>query len=134
MTYQPQPGHFLHASCSAEDVYEIIGAGADANGAPTIDVRVIDVNEIIHYEHDNDAKGDGSDEKWFAPLTTAELPAGVHLILRGLQWRQVPAGYDDVVRIVVNGPVGGCYRCCYLFGVYAAPGGDKPVRDRKGEG
>jgi hypothetical protein len=128
VSYQPKVGHYLHASCSDRDVYEILGSGEDANGVPTIDVRVLDLNEILHFEHDNDAKGDGSDEKWFAPLTHAELPDGVFIILRGMQWRLTDSGYDNVERIVVNAPEGGCYRCSYLFSVHASPGGRDPVR------
>jgi hypothetical protein len=128
MAYEPRPGHYLHASCSDADVYEIVGSGKDGNGHQTIDVRVIDLNEILHFEHDEDAKGDGSDGKWVAPLTDAELPDGVHVVLRGMQWRAAGAGYDNVEHIVVNGPEGGCYRCCYLFSVHASPGGRDPVR------
>ena len=127
MGFEPKAGQYLHASCSDADVYKVIGSGLDENGAPTIDVRVLDLNEILHFEHDNDASP-GDKDKWVAPLTNAELPEGVHVILRGMQWRSTDAGYDDVERIVVNAPEGGCYRCCYLFSVYASPGGRDPVR------
>jgi hypothetical protein len=120
VTYEPKPGHFLHASCSDKDVYEIIGSGQDANGRPTIDVRVLDANEVLHFE---DGKGD-----WTDPATTAELPLDVFLILRGMQWRPVVPGDEDVERVVVNGPQGGCYRCCYLLSVHASPGGRDPVQ------
>lgn len=127
MSYEPKPGQYLHASCSDVDVYEIIGAGQDENGAPTIDVRVIDLDELFHFAHEDDAEGDGSDEKWFAPLTTAELPLGVHVILRGLQWRPRPNGYKNGYVIEVNAPEGGCYSCCYRMTVHASPGGRDPV-------
>lgn len=57
MTYAPKPGQYLHASCSDEDVYEIIGSGEDDNGAPTLDVRVIDLNEILHFRVARDDSG-----------------------------------------------------------------------------
>ncbi|MDE2022222.1 MAG: hypothetical protein KGI71_04930 [Patescibacteria group bacterium] len=128
MPYEPKPGHYLHASCSDKTVYEIIGSGKDANGAPTIDVRVLDLNAVLHFEHDDDATGDGSDGKWFVPRTVAELPEGVHVVFRGMQWRPARPGYDDAERIEVNAPEGGCYRCCNLFSVHASPGGRDPVR------
>jgi hypothetical protein len=48
MTYKPKPWQCLHASCSDEDVYEIIGPGKDANGRSTLDVRVIDLNAMLN--------------------------------------------------------------------------------------
>lgn len=129
MTYEPKSGHYLHASCSDTDVYEIIGSGVDDNGTPTIDVRVIDLNEIIHFEHDNNAK---DNDTWVNPLTRVELQPGTHVILRGMQWRSTDTpGYDDVENIIVNGPVGGCFRCCYLFSVHASPGGRDPVKRKQ---
>lgn len=128
MTYAPKPGQYLHASCSDEDVYEIIGSGEDDNGAPTLDVRVIDLNEILHFRDDNGRKGASAEDRWDHPLTRAELPEGVHVVLRGVQWRETTRGYEGVVRVNVNAPEGGCYGCCYLFSVHASPGGRDPVR------
>jgi hypothetical protein len=127
VSYEPKAGQFLHASCSDEDVYEILGAGKDANGCQTLDVRVLDLNEIIHFQHDQEAKLDDP-ARWICPLTRAELPPGVHVILRGMQWRDITDEGDDVVRIVVNAPEGGCYRCCELFSVHASAGGRDPVK------
>jgi len=131
MKYEPKPGHYLHASCSDTDLYEVVGSGQDANGHSTLDVRVLNLNEILHFGHDGDAQGDGSDGKWLAPLTVAELPAGVHVVLRGLQWRGASAGDDDVERVEVNAPQGGCYRCCYLFSVRGARELIKWMADRR---
>ena len=122
MAYEPKPGQFLRSSCAGEDIYEIVGAGKDENGFPTIDVRVLDVNDLLHFEHNDDGEPGGP--KFFAPLTRAELP-GVSLILRGMQWHPGVVGGD--VAIVVNAPKGGCFRCCYLLWVYDSPGGKDPV-------
>ena len=119
MSYEPKIGQYLFAPCSQQDVYEIVGVGKDDNDAATIDVRVIDLNEVLHFENDNLG--------WRDPLTRAELPAGVSVIFRGMQWRQTTSGSGGQIWIVVNSPKGGCYRCVSLFSVRASPGGKDPV-------
>lgn len=124
MSYEPKAGHFLRSSCSASDVYEILGSGKDENGEPTIDVRVLNLGAVIHC--------DDSDDSMESPLTRAELPAGVHLVLRHLQWTPCK-DIGGVQFIRVNGPMGGCSRCCYLLMVHASPDGKDPVPDGSGK-
>lgn len=110
-----KPGQYLHASCSAEDVYRILAVGEDANGHQTIDVEVLELGSVMHFENDiDDVKG------FNYPCTTVELPKDTNLVFRGMQYKQLSS---DRNLIVVNAPVGGCYRCCYLFSVHDNPGG-----------
>lgn len=117
----------LYASCSAEFVYEVIGYGADANDALTLDLRVMCLNDVVHFGHD-DTQGSATEPDFRNPLTRLELPDGVSLVMRDVQYRQVGEGFGGVARIVVNGPEGGCHRCCYLFGVYEGKDLNRPVR------
>jgi hypothetical protein len=126
----PEVGQYLHASCSDLDVYRILGRSQDENGQNVIDVEVLDINEVVHFDHDNDARGDGSDGKWSRPLSRIELPEGTRVIIRDMQWRDTgPVTVSDEHQgIVVNSPVGGCYRCSNLMWVYRSPGGRDPVK------
>lgn len=115
MTYQPQVGHYLHASCSDADVYEIIGVGRDDNEQPTIDVRVCDPHEVIHFEADlDDASGFGN------PLTEIQCE---RLVFHNMLWKDWTKESDTFATVQVNGPEGGCFRCCYLLSVHTEPGG-----------
>lgn len=111
-TYAPQPGHWLRATCSAEDVYEVLAVGRDANGRPTLDARV---NAILHFEPDD-------------VLTRDELPEGVSLVLRGLRWDPVvDVSGEGLAVLRVFSPVGGCYRCTDLLYAHASSGGRDPI-------
>lgn len=97
----PRIGQWLYASCSDAYYGEVVGVGQDSNGAPTIDIRIEDPEDLIWCE----------DEGFENPLTTIELLDGVRPILRDVQYRfQVGSGF-----IVCNTPGNGCYRCTKLF-------------------
>lgn len=101
----PKIGQWLYASCSAVDYGEIVAVGIDDNGVSTIDIRVEDPQELIHFDEEFGGPGFGRNA-----LTTLEIPAGVSLILRGLQYREVG---EDLIEC--HTPGSGCYRCTKLF-------------------
>jgi len=108
----PSVGHLLYASCSAEYYGEIVAVGEDANGQPTIDIRVEHTNDLIDCES-VEPFTEPKPGEWANPLTTIELPEGVRPILRHVQWR--PSGPDYPDNIICNTPGNGCFRCTKLF-------------------
>jgi hypothetical protein len=46
-----------------------------------------------------------------------------------MQYRLADTAHDNCVRMWVNAPEGGCYRCCYLFSVCRDRGGRSRVVD-----
>lgn len=111
---EPEVGHYLHASCSAEDYGRILAVGADENGAPTIDIEVLHPQDLISCDDDDD------DEFESPTLTTLELPPGTKVILRNLQWRKL-GDWDETISIVCNTPGNGCFRCTKLFSLQSEP-------------
>jgi len=111
----PKIGDYLHASCSGEDYGRVIAVGKDGNGTPTIDIEVFTPDDMMSFGENN-----GTD--FSNPvLTRVEIPAGVKVILRDLQWRQTKGyeGWDAdktwVSLIICNTPGNQCFRCTKLF-------------------
>lgn len=98
----PQVGQYLFASCSAEDYGRVVAVGQDANGASTIDIEVLQPDDLVDCSDDSDV---GTN-----PLTTLEVPEGVKLVLRHVQYRAVEDRY-----IICNTPGNNCFRCTKLF-------------------
>lgn len=114
----PKPGQYLWASCAGDNYGRVIAVGVDGNGAPTIDIELKSVGDLISSE---------DDDEWPNPdLTQAEVPEGVKVILRNVQWR---AGFvsDGISTIHCRTPGNGCYRCTKFFWLYdhdrSEPGG-----------
>jgi len=100
---KPEAGQYLYASCSDSDYGQIVAVGEDANGAPTIDIRLIDPQDLVTCD-DHGTNG------WRDPLTTLEVTGD--LVLRGVQWRP---GEGHKGFIVCNTPGSECFRCTKLF-------------------
>lgn len=121
-------GDMLYSTCAGEFYGEIIGIGADANGIPTIDIRVNDANELIVM--DTTDENNKPDPEWpdFHGLTSLELPEGVKAVLRHVQYRigaSVEPSDDEHegyhfhgLTIVCLTPGDGCYRCTSFFWIY----------------
>lgn len=105
----PKVGQYLYASCSAQDYGKIIAVGRDDNGVTTIDIEVFHPDDLISC----DDEGDGFNSHGLEHL---ELPPGVNLILRNLQWKDVG---DGLIRC--NTPANNCYRCTKLFHLRDTP-------------
>lgn len=112
----PKVGQWLHASCSDEYYGQIVAVGTDENDTPTIDIRLEDPDDL--------AGVDGEREGWQMSLTTIEVPEGVKLILRNVQWKATDSA-NGAEKIVCNTPGRGCYRCTSLFTL-----NDHPYEDR----
>jgi hypothetical protein len=108
----PKVGQWLHASCSDEYFGQVKRVYVDVNGAPVIDIELVDVNEAVHFDDFDKMKN---------PVSRLQLPAGVKATLVEVQYE---ANSNDGV-IVCNTPEGGCYRCCRLFTL-----NDYPYKDR----
>ena len=106
---KPEVGHWLYASCSASDYGQIVAVGEDDNGAPTIDIRLSDPQDLVTCD------GNGTNG-WSEPLTTLEVAGD--LILRNVQWRPGPG--DDGF-IICNTPGSECFRCTKLFQLQNKP-------------
>jgi len=103
----PKIGQWLYASCSAEDYGQIVAVGEDDNGVPTIDIRLSNPQDLVTCEDETE---------WADPLTTLEVPPGVALVLRHVQWRPGSGdGVDGATFIVCNTPGSECFRCTKLF-------------------
>jgi len=106
----PRVGQWLYSTCAAENYGQITRVGADANGAPVLDVRIADLEALNQYER----RADG----WANPLTRLVVPAGTEVMLVDVQYR-MQAGPDPdgshLGTLEINGPVGGCYRCTRYF-------------------
>ena len=105
----PKVGQWLYSSCSASSYGEILNVGNDGNGSNVIDIRVCDIDDFAYIEYEMD---DSSDSNFIVnpPLTTAELPKGVNVILRNVQYKLMTDEY-----IECNTPGNGCFRCTKLF-------------------
>ncbi len=104
----PKPGHWLYASCSALDYGQILRVGKDANGMDIVDIRVLDASDLTWTplaDNDKDSSEFGAN-----PLIYAELPPGVHVILRDVQYRMSAAG-----SIECDTPGNHCFRCTKFF-------------------
>ena len=88
-------GDYLHASCSDAIYGEVIGLGKDENGAPCVDLRIFDPNDILSWPDAEDDDGQlgamGTNKEWpeFTGCASIELPSGVAIILRGLHYKAV---------------------------------------------
>jgi hypothetical protein len=114
---KPEVGQYLYASCSDSDYGQIVAVGEDANGAPTIDIRLSDPQDLVTCD------GNGVNG-WSDPLTTLEIVGDLvvetwvkpviqcALILRNVQWR--PGEGSDGF-IICNTPGSECFRCTKLF-------------------
>ena len=106
----PEVGQYLSASCAATDYGQIVAVGEDDNGAPTIDIRLIDPQDLVTVD----------DDEWEDPLTTLEVTGDPalrgDLILRYVQWRPSKGpSDDDGTYIICNTPGSECFRCTKLF-------------------
>lgn len=100
---EPKVGQYLYATCSAEDYGRILSVGVDDNGVPTIDIEVFHPNDLISCDDEDDGFNSNG-------LESLEVPEGVKLILRNLQWKDKGDGF-----IRCNTPANHCYRCTKLF-------------------
>ncbi len=105
----PKVGQYLFSSCAGSDYGRIISVGNDANKRQTIDIEIFGPNDLISCEGDNDP-----DSPQWPVLTTLEVPEGVNLILRNVQW-EIKGATDFGTMIECNTPGNGCYRCTKLF-------------------
>ena len=92
-------GDYLHASCSDAIYGEVVGLGTDGNGAPCVDLRIFDADDVLSWHDAEDERGRlgplGSNREWpdFTGLATIELPVGVTIVLRGLHYKSA-GDYD----------------------------------------
>jgi len=137
-------GDVLHASCSDEFYGEIIRIGEDENKQPVIDIIVNNANDLIDIDEDSQFP-----ESQYA-LTNIELPEGVKIILRDLQYKLSPMDYEFErdsdesnqvsylapvhtyksigYSIVCRTPGNNCYRCTKLFSVMRKTTPAKPFQ------
>lgn len=126
-----QVGDMLYASCAGAFYGEVVGIGEDANGIPTVDLKVFDSQDLIDFPWAEDENEPGNISKsWpdFHGLTRLELPEGVTPILRDVQWKRIhdqdSSGYqcdghvDTGTTVECVTPGNGCYRCTKYFSVY----------------
>jgi hypothetical protein len=92
---KPEVGQYLYASCSDSDYGQIVAVGEDDNGALTIDIRLLDPQDLVTVD----------DGEWADPLTTIEVTGDV--ILRNVQWRP---DEEDGGYIICNTPGSECFR------------------------
>lgn len=141
-------GDYLHASCSDAIYGEVVGLGTDANGAPCVDLRIFDADDILSWPAAEDEKGQLGNQAWpaFTGLATVDLPPGVTIVLRHLhykaskveqeperyRWGKAEAGnsatHGDAATHVSTGrnvevltPGNGCFRCTKFFSVARRP-------------
>jgi hypothetical protein len=142
-------GDWLYASCSACIYGEVVGLATDANGAACVHLRIFESDDILSWPDAEDDEGRlgvmGKNDRWpaFAGLADIELPAGVHIVLRGLHYKAAPtfdakpgeyrygkrADSADATfgedgshlttgkHVEVLTPGSGCYRCTKYFSV-----------------
>ena len=118
----PSVGQWLYATCSAEFYGEIVAVGHDANGQPTVDIRLEHPDDIIDCESVELGETAGPDE-WENPLTRLDVPEGVKLILRDVLWRARGVNGsrgDERETLECNTPGNNCYRCTKYFWVHSA--------------
>lgn len=108
----PKVGHYLFASCSAQDYGRIVAVGQDANGAKTIDIQLCDPDDLVDCDEDHDVVKS-------PPITTLEASPGAVLILRHVQWKE--SGEET---IICNTPGNNCFRCTKLFWLHEVPAAD----------
>lgn len=108
----PRVGQYLYASCSAEDYGKIIAIGKDGNGVNCIDIEVYNPDDLLSFNDENESS---------PALTHIELPKGVRIILRNVQYKN--QNWDWAYGIECNTPGNNCYRCTKSFIVK-----DEPVR------
>lgn len=105
----PKIGQYLFASCSGQDVGQIVATGEDANCVPTIDIVVFDYNEFLSVEEEFSEVG--------VALTTFDLEESdgpARVILRFVQYKF--ADDDEITpRLICNTPGDNCFRCSKLF-------------------
>lgn len=112
----PRVGQWLFASCSAKYYGEVLAVGEDSNGTPTIDVRVEHPLDLVWF-------GGDTDDNWtpemggfgFHVLSRLEIPDGVKLVLRDLQYQDLG---DEFIEVYTPGD--GCYRCTKMFALHNA--------------
>ena len=105
---RPRPGQWLFSSCQGEDFGQILRVGLDANGQDILDVRLRDLNDILHCEDTDD------DTMWpWNPLTMAKLEGAASVVLVVLLYTVHDAGTFVSVRCAT--PEGGCFRCSQSF-------------------
>lgn len=127
-TEEPAPGVYLYASCSAEEYGRIVAVGEDSNGNPTIDIEVLHPNDLIDCE-------DEEGGEWEHALTWLEVPAGVTLILRDVQYRIDPSKSPEYPAVIIcNTPGNSCFRCTKMFTMYTDTLDERCRRDMEVDG
>ena len=105
---RPRPGQWLYSSCAGSDFGQILRVGLDANGQPVLDVRICDLNDLLHCENTDD------EALWpWNPLTVARLEGAASVVLVDLLYKVHDAGTHLSVQCAT--PEGGCFRCSQCF-------------------
>lgn len=108
----PKCGQYLYASCAGWDYGRILVVGQDTNGAPVIDIEVFHPDDLLSCD-DN-----GFDQ---TGLEAIELPEGVNIILKRVQYKLPEGADEDWKPIICNTPGNNCYRCTKLFTLSDTP-------------
>lgn len=108
----PKPGQFLYASCAGENIYEVLKVYHDENHADVLDVRVLDLNDVVSFGSRGGMEAIERGDWDANPLTRIEIPEGTTVIFRALLWRAPDPKYPDMIEVA--GPPGLCYRCSIL--------------------
>lgn len=111
----PKPGQFLYASCAGENIYEVLKVYHDENHADVLDVRVLNLNEVVSFGSGGGMKALERGDWGANPLTRIEIPEGTPVIFRALLWRASDPNPKYPEMIEVAGPPGLCYRCSILM-------------------
>lgn len=109
----PRPGQFLYASCAGENIYEVLKVYHDDNHADVLDVRVLDLNEVVSFGSSGGVEAIKKGEWDANPLTRIDVSPGATVTFRGLLWRPASERYPELIEVA--GPPGLCYRCSILM-------------------
>lgn len=104
----PKIGQLLWSSCAGESYGKILAVGVDDNKTPVIAIELTTISDI--------AWTNDEDETFPQPdLHFVEIPPGVHVILRDIQYKLWEPCEDGRQIIECRTPGNGCYRCTKCF-------------------
>lgn len=130
---RPRVGQWLYATCSAADYGQVMAVYQDANGQEVIDIRVLDVQDLLQCpdnagwdSHHRDARELDFELPWLVELL---VPPG-EVLLKAVPWKPGPRRAEDGRwTIECATPGNGCFWCHKLFWLEDEPsGGEDRVR------